>query len=140
MKYFCVTSNNGPDGKAEVVHLEHDREFVELGKSYFDDHQLSLTYNTPEDGSTYLIIIPTTVFEVGYNNKYFIAKRHPYNFSQPPNTEITNYYILQIKSEFNFRTMDGLIGPLTLEQYQLKRLELGIPDSLMFSREYENLK
>jgi hypothetical protein len=105
-----------------------------------DDNQLAFSYHTPEDESTYLTIIPATVFAVGYNQNYFIVKQHPYLFAKPPNKQITNYFILPIKKDFNFKTMNGLIGPLTLDEFKLKRHELEIPDSLTFSKVYENLK
>ena len=105
-----------------------------------DGHQLGLAYYTPKDGDSYAAIISATVFAVGYNEKYLIAKQHPFIFSRPPNKDTTNYYILQITNDFNFRTMDGLFGPLTLDQFILKRHELGIPDSLIFTKEYEDLK
>jgi len=103
-----------------------------------DGNQLALTYHAPDDGGTYGIIISGTVFAVGYNKRYLIAKQHPYEFAMPPDTTITKYYILSLKDSFDFRTMNGLIGPMTKNQFILKRHELGIPDSLTFTKEYKN--
>jgi len=33
----------------------------------------------------------------------------------------------------NWKTKNGLIGPLTLEEFKEKRKELGIPDSVTFT-------
>jgi hypothetical protein len=105
-----------------------------------DQHQLGLGYHTPEDEDTYGEIVPATVFAVGFNENYFILKQHPYIFAKPPNTSITNYYILRNQKLFNFKTQKGLYGPLTYDQYNLKRQELGIPDSLNFSKVYKDLE
>ena len=104
------------------------------------EDDLSLSYHKPEDGSEYGGIISATVFAIGYNEKYIIVKQHPKVLSKPTNKKITNYFILPIKNDFNYRTMNGLVGPITYDQFVLKRHELDIPDSLTFSKEYENLK
>jgi len=101
-------------------------------------NQLALTYHAPDDGSTYGVIISGTVFAIGYNEKYLIAKQHPYIFAMPLDTTITKYYILPLKDSFDFRTMNGLIGPMTKNQFILKRHELGIPDSLTFTKACKN--
>lgn len=104
------------------------------------DEDLSLTYHEPIDGDNYGIIIQATVFAVGYNEKYIIAKQHPRAFPNPPNKSITNFFILPLSKGFNWRTNNGLIGPLTLEQFNTKRKELNIPDSLKFTIVKDNLK
>ena len=105
-----------------------------------DQHHLGLGYHTPEDEDTYGEIVPATVFAVGFNENYFILKQHPYIFAKPPNTKIKNYYILRNQKIFDFRTRDGLYGPLTFNQFNTKRHELGIPDSLNFSKVYKDLE
>jgi hypothetical protein len=100
-----------------------------------DDVQLSLSYHEPTDGDNYGTFITETVFAVGYNEKYIIVKQHPNN-----NRSITNYFILPLIKGFNWRTNNGLIGPLTLEQFNEKRKELNIPDSLKFTIVKDNLK
>ncbi len=40
----------------------------------------------------------------------------------------------------DWKTKNGLIGPLTLDQFNEKRKELNIPDSLKFAYENEDLK
>jgi hypothetical protein len=40
----------------------------------------------------------------------------------------------------DWRSKNGLIGPLTLDQFNAKRKELNIPDDLTFTKEIEDLK
>ena len=104
------------------------------------DEDLSLSYHEAADGSNYGDVIKATVFSVGYNEKYIIAKQHPRAFPNPPNKNITNFFILPLSKGFNWRTNNGLIGPLTLEQFNAKRKELNIPNSLRFTIVKDNLK
>ena len=100
----------------------------------------SLSYHELTDGSNYGIIIKATVFAVGYNDKYMIVKQHPSVFPNPPDKKITNYYILPLKKGMDWKNNNGLIGSLTLEQFNEKRKELNIPDEVTFTKEIEDLK
>lgn len=84
------------------------------------------------NGSNYTMIIDATVFAVGFNDKFIIAKRHPFN-----QRTITNYYILPLKRVWDNK---GLIGPLTFEQFNMKRKELNIPGGLTFTKVLVDLK
>jgi hypothetical protein len=105
-----------------------------------DDSQLELDYHAPDDGGTYSTVIAATVFAVGFNENYIIAKQHPYSGSSDVKNLKINYFIILLKDTFNFRTKNGIIGPLSEDQYNLKRRELNIPDNLIFSKQFENLK
>jgi len=94
---------------------------------------LSLCFYEPNDKDIYGDIVDATVFAVGFNEKYLIAKQHPRTFPNPPDKKVTNYYILPLKNEMNWKTKNGLIGPLTMEQFKEKRKKLNIPDSLSFT-------
>ena len=73
-------------------------------------------------------IIPEYVFAVGHNDDYIIAKQHPtagFEGSYKINDKITNYYIIDIKS--NTRKTDlNVLGPLTKEEFDTLRNELKI--------------
>jgi hypothetical protein len=85
------------------------------------DEQTSLSYHESSDGLVYGDVIKATVFAVGYNNAYIIAKQHP-----DGNRRITNYFILPVKKEFNWKTNNGLMGPMTLNQFEKMQLSLDI--------------
>ncbi|HLX54181.1 MAG TPA: hypothetical protein VKR58_09575 [Aquella sp.] len=100
-----------------------------------DDRQCSLTTHEPSDGGNYGNVVNQTVFAVGYNEKYIIAKQHP-----DENRKITNYFIVPVEQHITRENLKNLMGPLTYDQFLAKRHELSIPDSLQFTKEYENLK
>jgi hypothetical protein len=104
------------------------------------NEDLTLSYHDSSDGAIYGGIIEPTVFAIGFNENYIIAKQHPRTFPNPPDKNITNFYILPIKKGFNWRTKNGLLGPLTSNQFSQKRKELNISDSLNFTIELKDLK
>jgi hypothetical protein len=104
------------------------------------DEDLNLSYHEPADDNNYGGIIEATVFAIGYNDEYIIVKQHPRIFPNPPNKAITNFYILPIKKGFDWRTKNGLIGPLTEVQFKEEEKKLNIPIGLKFTIEKENLK
>ncbi|MDB4924007.1 carboxypeptidase-like regulatory domain-containing protein [Mucilaginibacter sp.] len=64
-------------------------------------------------------VIKENVFAAGYNNKYIIAQQHPNN-----SNDIVNYYILPLKGKKKTGNDFGLIGPLSLNEFEQKRKEL----------------
>lgn len=102
--------------------------------------QCGISYHKPSDGPDYGLIITETVFAVGYNNNFMIIKQHPRTWPSPPNKKITNYYILPIKNEMNWRTNNGLIGPLTEGEFIENRKKLQIPETLSFTKVIKELE
>jgi len=98
-----------------------------------DEKYMCIAYN---NGGGAFNVISSTVFAVGYNENFIIAKRHPSQSFEPINKTITNYYIISIKNNPN----NEAIGPLTLEQFYEKRKELNVPDSIKFTKEFKKLK
>lgn len=94
---------------------------------------LTLCYKL--EGGDYKGVLEETVFAVGFNDNYIIAKQHPSN-----NRAITNYYIVPIYIDNPLFPEKGVVGPLTLEQFNEKRKELNIPDEVTFTKEIEDLK
>lgn len=94
---------------------------------------LTLCYKL--ESGDYKGVLEETIFAVGFNDNYIIAKQHPSN-----NRAITNYYIVPIYKENILSPEKGVIGALTLEQFNEKRRELNIPESLVFTKEIEDLK
>jgi len=72
----------------------------------------SLGYHLPSDGDIYGTIIDATVFAVGFNDEYIIAKQHPRVFPNEPDKKITNYFILRITKDFDSKGRNTLFGPL----------------------------
>jgi hypothetical protein len=97
----------------------------------------ALSYHTETDGDNYGIIIDQTVFAVGYNEKYLIAKRY---YQENPDGTLDKseiaYYILPLKEGMNWRTYNGLIGPLDSLTFEKKRKDIGI-SGLKFTKEVD---
>ncbi|TAJ14735.1 DUF3997 domain-containing protein [Marinilabiliaceae bacterium JC017] len=91
------------------------------------------------DGQYQIGVIHATVFSVGYNQDFIIAKQHPF-VGSVINKSITNYYIISIKDKINASPDENKIGPLTQEMFLIKRKELEIPDNLDFSITIDKLK
>jgi len=100
--------------------------------------ECSLSYKVSDDD--FGTVIGATVFAIGYNKQFIIAKQHPRTFPNPPNKKIINYYILPIKRGMDWKTKNGLVGPLSYDQFVVKRKELKINNELKFTKEIEYLK
>jgi len=91
------------------------------------------------DGQYQIGVINATVFSVGFNQDFIIAKQHPF-VGNTINKSITNYYIMPIKDKVNVSPDENKIGPLSQEMFLIKRKELEIPDNLDFSITIEKLE
>ncbi|NEW85145.1 MAG: DUF3997 domain-containing protein [Mariniphaga sp.] len=96
------------------------------------EDDLGLAYHEPEDGQNYATIVDATVFTIGFNDKFINVKQHPRTFPNPPDLNITNYYILPLKKGMDWKIKNGLIGPLTLDEFNEKRKELNIANDIKF--------
>jgi hypothetical protein len=84
-----------------------------------------------EDGHASRVLIPPTVFAVGFNNQFIIAKRHPKRGAQVDRAN-TEFYVVSV--------LDGQVhGPVDSEKFLALRATLGVPASLDFSRVVQQL-
>ena len=81
------------------------------------------------------LIVPETVFAVGYNNDFIIAKSHPKDLKNGINKSVTNYHII-IVAEKNPKQSTSL----TLEQFDFDKKRLNIPDKLEFEIVFAELE
>jgi len=89
----------------------------------------ALCFQTKDDWANYGEVVPATVFAVGYNDQYMIIKQHPLlSFTNAVDKATTNYYILPISKTIDWSTKNGLMGPLSLEDFNQTRKELRIED------------
>ena len=78
-------------------------------------------------------VIPPTIFSVGWDRHFIIAKQHPHDTDGHIDRSITNFYIL--------RASDGkLLGPLDRSAFSRDRLLLGVPGSLHFGLNFQELE
>jgi hypothetical protein len=86
-----------------------------------------------ESKYSYGIIISETVFAVGVDEFFIIAKQHPCDQWHSPNKKITNYYIIPIKNKISENKYSNVLGPFPKEDFIKKREELGIDKKLDFT-------
>jgi hypothetical protein len=98
---------------------------------------MSIYYNDPQWGG--LGVVNPTVFAVGYNDDFIIAKQHP-NVDFKIDRGTTNYFIIPLKSTISESPEDNKIGPLTESSFLEKRKQLGIPSTLNFTIVFEGLE
>ena len=78
-------------------------------------------------------VIPATVYAVGWNDQFIIAKQHPSGPNHSVDKTVTNFYIL--------RVADGkLAGPVTEPAFDGERKKLGIPEALGFTLVFDKLQ
>jgi len=74
-----------------------------------------------------------TVFSVGYDGDYVVAKQHPAG-----DKSITNYFIVDAQRDsLSVEARDVVIGPLSEYEFKEKAQELNLPP---FSKVIESLK
>jgi hypothetical protein len=100
----------------------------------------ALCFQTKDDWANYGELVPATVFAVGYNNEYMIVKQHPLlSFTNAIDKTTTNYYILPILKTIDWSTKNGLMGPLSLEDFDQWRKELRI-ENIPFTKVIKDLE
>lgn len=126
---FCILILEGCGGLAIKKNIVENYYLIASD----DPARTFLSYHEYSDGTFYRGIIDATVFAVGFNDKYIIAKQHS------ANDTATNFYILPIKKAMDWETKSGLIGPLSSQEFNQKKTELNIPSDLTFSIKLEDL-
>jgi hypothetical protein len=90
--------------------------------------------------SSYWTMVRNTVYAVGFNKEFIIVKQHPREFPSQPDNTITNYFIVPIYSRVIHSMDKDVIGPLSKEAFEDKKIELGIDKDLPFSIVLEDLE
>jgi hypothetical protein len=74
-----------------------------------------------------------TIFSVGWNERFIVAKQHPRN-----NREVTNYFILEMARDNRLADPSASVtGPLSSTEFEEKAVSLGLPP---FTKIIEALK
>ena len=89
-------------------------------------YSTEIDYYFEPDANGGATVVRESVFAVGYNEKYIVAKQHPVDNdlgSRYPNRKITNYFIIPIESRcILYET------PLDEFQFSQEKIKLGIED------------
>ncbi len=77
--------------------------------------------------------ISETVFSVGWNERFLVAKQHPSN-----DKSVTNYFILDMSTDKkNLNSSASVMGPFSESEYKKQSLAMALPE---FSRTMDDLK
>lgn len=95
--------------------------------------QMRLSYNAANRNGVYVARVPATVFAVGWNEEYLVAKRHPNGDKSK-----TEYYYLIRKLDHEYADRSKCVrGPFSKTEFETKKNELDLPE---FSRVLSSLK
>lgn len=87
-----------------------------------DSSQISVCYTLNEEGDC-IGRIPETVFSVGWNDRFIVAKQY-----SSDNKSVTNYFILDMMRDNLFADPEmSVMGPLSVTEFKEKTLLLGLP-------------
>jgi len=92
--------------------------------------QMSLAADVRDGKKTRLLtVVAATVFSVGANERYLIAKQHPIFSDQTKfDRSVTNYYVVDRTQTPTFREPHrGVQGPLTKEEFDHLASSLPLP-------------
>lgn len=93
--------------------------------------QMSVVYDL--GNGTSIGRIPETVFSVGWDSRYIVAKQHPNN-----NRAVTNFYYLEIAKDSSYADPNAsVIGPLSAQEFAARQTQLKLP---AFSRTINSLE
>lgn len=97
-------------------------------------HEMSIWHHS-ENRSGGELIVEETVFAIGYNDNFIIAKSHPKNSTNQLNKNITQFHIIQINksSDYNHKR-------LTKDEFKTIGEAIGVPNDLGFTIIYKELE
>lgn len=99
-----------------------------LTKIDYVDSEIDISFQLNE--SSFIGVVPPKIIEVGFNESFIIAK-------QQSNEEGEfGYYIVPLQNKVHKSPDENKIGPLTIDEFKLKRKALGVPDELVFTKKY----
>lgn len=94
--------------------------------------EMSVCYELEEE-DTCIGRIPETVFSVGWNENFIVAKQHPAG-----NKSVTNYFILDRKKDAKYVDPSVTVtGPMSEPEYKKKTTLMSLPE---FTRTFDDLR
>jgi hypothetical protein len=84
-------------------------------------------------------IIDPTVFEVHWDEKFILVKRHPLNLGQDAKS-VTEYYVIKKVKFGEAKAKQNMHGPYNLEEYEKKKAELSINEGKMKNIVFSDLR
>ena len=116
---------------AELVEREITDDYFLFANNTLDE--MSIWYHAEKYSNR--LIVPETVFAIGENGDFIIAKSHPKTQESGINKNVTYYHIIEVNKKSTEQSPN-----LTLEQFENTRKRLNIPVDLNFDIVYEELE
>jgi hypothetical protein len=101
-----------------------------------DPSDAALCFHADSDGDIYGDIIRPTVTDIGYNNNFILVKQNNPGFSTK-GVKNYSYFIVPVKSSMDWKTLNGQLGPLSLNEFEQKKNQLHLTD-IRFTLHYED--
>jgi hypothetical protein len=105
--------------------------------AYADDEDMCIMHFDKYGG---LEIVNPTVFSIGYDKNFIIAKQHPTIYPEKENKKITNYFIISLKQPVKWTDDSVATGPLKENEFLEMRKKLKMADTLSFFISFNNIK
>lgn len=115
---------------------EFEREKI-IGNYYLtttDKYQKDIYIDFKLETGDFVGVLRSKIFSVGHNEKYIVAKQHPFLYPTELDKEITNYYIIPVHYYKTLWPEKGIIGPLTLKEFEQRTKQLKI--NIKFDKEH----
>lgn len=99
---------------------------IKIKGRYFlenDDLGIYLGYQTDKPEIS-LTLVDHYVIAAGYSDKFIVAIQHPK--TKDGMSVDSDYYIVPFYDKYTYSPQDGIIGPLTLNEFNIKKDELKI--------------
>jgi len=100
-----------------------------LTKIDYADSELDISFRLKETGN-FIGVIPPKVIEVGFDENFIIAKQ------QFASENDIRFFIIPLKQKVNQSPDENKFGPMSIDEFKLKREELGVPDELVFFKKF----
>ncbi|MAQ75449.1 MAG: hypothetical protein CL613_03850 [Aquimarina sp.] len=114
---------------AGLVEKEITEDYILFANSSLDE--MSIWFKDEKHSSR--LIVPETVFAVGQNENYIIAKSHPKNAETGVDKSVIYYHIIDTRKKGNEQYIN-----LSIEQFQSLKQNFKISNDLGFESVYED--
>jgi len=91
--------------------------------------EVCIGYRVNDYDESFVLFITEDVVEEASDDNFIIAKQKLNN-----SDDVVNYYIVSMQEEFTYSPEKFVVGPITLDEFELKRKELGVPENLKFKK------
>ena len=82
----------------------------------------SIAFHSKYDGSNYRTVVDGRIDSIANDSNYIVVLRKLKSI----NNDTSEYFIIEILEELNWHNYSGVMGPLTRQDFEKRRKEIGI--------------